>query len=155
MLLEHPAVDQAVTFGVPDERLGEEVAAAVSLRDGMKVSGRDLRLFAAERLAIFKVPRTIHFVAEIPKGATGKSSGPSSRAPSPFPCPWLARRSRRLTKTTALESMLAGMCARLLDVESIGASDDFFDAEATRSWRRNSSSRSAMRSASICQSSIF
>jgi acyl-CoA synthetase (AMP-forming)/AMP-acid ligase II len=72
VLMDHPAVQQVVTFGVPSERLGEEVAAAVVLRDGKTVTDRELRDFAAARLADFKVPRTILFLAEIPKGATGK-----------------------------------------------------------------------------------
>lgn len=72
ILMEHPAVQQVVTFAMPHEKLGEEVAAAVVLRDGVTVSERDLRHFAAERLADFKVPRKILFLQEIPKGATGK-----------------------------------------------------------------------------------
>jgi len=48
------------------------VAAAVVLREGAEVSEKDLRAFAAIRLADFKVPRKILFLAEIPKGATGK-----------------------------------------------------------------------------------
>jgi acyl-CoA synthetase (AMP-forming)/AMP-acid ligase II len=65
-------VAQAVAFGMPHEKLGEEVAAAVVLRDGKTADERELRDFAAARLADFKVPRKIIFRAEIPKGATGK-----------------------------------------------------------------------------------
>ena len=72
VLLEHPAVDQAVAFAVPHRRLGEDVAAAIVLSAGAEVTDRDLRSFAAEQLADFKVPRTIVFVDEIPKGPTGK-----------------------------------------------------------------------------------
>ncbi len=72
VLLEHPAVDQAVAFAVPHTRLGEDVAAAIVLSAGVEVTDRDLRSFAAEQLADFKVPRTIVFVDEIPKGPTGK-----------------------------------------------------------------------------------
>jgi acyl-CoA synthetase (AMP-forming)/AMP-acid ligase II len=57
---------------MPHGALGEEVAAAVVVRDGQSVTERELRDFAAERLADFKVPRKIVFVAEIPKGPTGK-----------------------------------------------------------------------------------
>ena len=52
--------------------LGEDVAAAVVLREGASVTERELRVFLAERLAAFKVPRKILFLDEIPKGATGK-----------------------------------------------------------------------------------
>jgi acyl-CoA synthetase (AMP-forming)/AMP-acid ligase II len=72
VLMDHPAVQQVVTFGVLSEKLGEEVAAAVVLRDGQAVTERELREFAAVRLADFKVPRRIVFLPEIPKGATGK-----------------------------------------------------------------------------------
>ena len=72
ILMDHPAVAQVATFAVRHDKLGEEVAAAVVLREGMSVDERTLRDFAAERLADFKVPRKILFVAEIPKGATGK-----------------------------------------------------------------------------------
>jgi acyl-CoA synthetase (AMP-forming)/AMP-acid ligase II len=72
VLMDHPAVQQVVTFGVPSEMLGEEVAAAVVLRDGKTVTERELRDFAEARLAHFKVPRKIVFLPEIPKGATGK-----------------------------------------------------------------------------------
>ncbi|MEQ1801974.1 MAG: acyl--CoA ligase [Gammaproteobacteria bacterium] len=72
VLLDHPAVDQVVTFAVPHPMLGEDVAAAVVLKPGMDATERDLRKFAGERLADMKVPRKILFLEEIPKGATGK-----------------------------------------------------------------------------------
>ncbi|MDB5362285.1 MAG: Fatty-acid-CoA ligase FadD7 [Rhodospirillales bacterium] len=72
ILMDHPAVAQVATFAVKHDKLGEEVAAAVVLRDGMNVDERSLRDFVAERLADFKVPRKILFMAEIPKGPTGK-----------------------------------------------------------------------------------
>ena len=72
VLMDHPAVQQVVTFAVPDTKLGEDVAAAVVLRKGERATDRELREFAAARLAAFKVPRTILLLDEIPKGATGK-----------------------------------------------------------------------------------
>ena len=72
VLMDHPAVAQVVTFGMPHAKLGEDVAAAVVLREGQSLTERELREFAASRLADFKVPRKILFMAEIPKGATGK-----------------------------------------------------------------------------------
>ena len=71
-LLHHPAVAQICTFALPHRTLGEEVAAAVVLRDGQSATERQLREFGRERLADFKVPRRVVFVAEIPKGPTGK-----------------------------------------------------------------------------------
>ncbi|MBL8199444.1 MAG: AMP-binding protein [Chromatiales bacterium] len=72
VLLDHPAVAQVVTFAMPHAMLGEDVAAAVVLNPGAEATERDLRRFAAGRLADMKVPRKIVFVEEIPKGATGK-----------------------------------------------------------------------------------
>jgi acyl-CoA synthetase (AMP-forming)/AMP-acid ligase II len=72
VLMDHPAVQQCVTFAMPHDKLGEEVAAAVVLREGQSCTERELRDFAAQRLADFKVPRKIVLVPENPKGATGK-----------------------------------------------------------------------------------
>lgn len=70
-LLDHPAVAQAVVFALPDVQLGEDVAAAVVLREpGLTEAA--LRQFAALRLALFKVPKRVVILEEIPKGATGK-----------------------------------------------------------------------------------
>ena len=71
-LLAHPAVAEAVAFALPDERLGEEVAAAVVLEPGHETGQSELQEFVAETLAPFKVPRRIVVVDEIPKGPTGK-----------------------------------------------------------------------------------
>jgi oxalate---CoA ligase len=72
VMMDHPAVQQVVTFGMPHPKLGEEVAAAVVLREGRQATERELCDFCAARLADFKIPRKIVFLAEIPKGATGK-----------------------------------------------------------------------------------
>jgi oxalate---CoA ligase len=72
ILMDHAAVRQVVTFAIPHDKLGEEVAAAVVLREGLEATEKELRDFASVRLAPFKVPRRIVFLDEIPKGATGK-----------------------------------------------------------------------------------
>jgi acyl-CoA synthetase (AMP-forming)/AMP-acid ligase II len=72
VLMDHPAVAQVVTFALPHPKLGEEVAAAVVLREGESATDREIRDFAAGRLADFKVPRKVILLDEIPKGATGK-----------------------------------------------------------------------------------
>jgi acyl-CoA synthetase (AMP-forming)/AMP-acid ligase II len=72
VLMDHPAVAQVVTFAMPHDKLGEEVAAAIVLREGIAASESDIRSFASGRLADFKVPRHIVILEEIPKGATGK-----------------------------------------------------------------------------------
>ncbi|MCR4300651.1 MAG: acyl--CoA ligase [Sulfuricaulis sp.] len=72
VLMDHPAVQQVVTFAMPHAKLGEDVAAAVVLREGKSADEKEIREFAAKRLADFKVPRKILILDEIPKGATGK-----------------------------------------------------------------------------------
>jgi acyl-CoA synthetase (AMP-forming)/AMP-acid ligase II len=72
VIMDHPAVAQVVTFAMPHEKLGEDVAAAVVLKEGATVTERELQKFIAQRLADMKVPRRILFMEEIPKGATGK-----------------------------------------------------------------------------------
>ncbi|MBK9364322.1 MAG: AMP-binding protein [Rubrivivax sp.] len=72
ILMDHPAVAQVVCFGMPHPKLGEEVAAAVVLREGQQASERDLQAFVSARVAEFKVPKKILILDEIPKGATGK-----------------------------------------------------------------------------------
>ena len=72
VLLDHPAIAQAVTFGIPHDKLGEEVGAVVVLRTGQEATEQQIRDFAATRLAPFKVPRRVIFMYHLPKGATGK-----------------------------------------------------------------------------------
>ena len=72
VLMDHPAVRQCVTFAMPHERLGEDVAAVVVLADGAQADEAAIRAHAGAHLAKFKVPAKILFLDEIPKGATGK-----------------------------------------------------------------------------------
>ena len=72
VLMDHPAILQVVTFGIPHDKLGEEVGVVVVLRESLTASELEIREFAATRLADFKVPRKVLFMAELPKGATGK-----------------------------------------------------------------------------------
>jgi oxalate---CoA ligase len=72
LLMEHPAVQQAIVFAIPDKDYGETVGAAIVLREGAVTDAAAIRNFAKDRLAAFKVPAKIIFVDEIPKGATGK-----------------------------------------------------------------------------------
>jgi len=72
VLYEHPAVSEAAVIGVPDESLGEEIAAAVVLKRGQEASAEDIRAFVKDRVAAYKYPRRIWFLDELPKTATGK-----------------------------------------------------------------------------------
>lgn len=71
-LYEHPDIVEAVVLGVPDDHLGEEVAAVISLRQGAEFRASDMRAWMGERLAGYKTPRIYHVVDELPRGSTGK-----------------------------------------------------------------------------------
>jgi acyl-CoA synthetase (AMP-forming)/AMP-acid ligase II len=73
-LHEHPAVLEAAVFGTPDETWGERVNAAVVLREGREASARELIDFCRARIAAYKAPRAIEFVAELPRTGSGKIS---------------------------------------------------------------------------------
>lgn len=130
LLLNHPAVAQVVTFAMPDGRLGEDVAAAVVLREGTNVSERELRDYAARHLATFKVPRRIIFLNEIPKGPTGKLQRigladklglKESANVSPAPSEFIAPRSE-------LEALVTNIWCKVLGVERLGVHSNFSDS---------------------------
>jgi acyl-CoA synthetase (AMP-forming)/AMP-acid ligase II len=72
VLLTHPAVAEAVAFAVPHRMWGEEVAAAVVLREGATAKEAELMAHCRDRLADFKCPKKIHITHTIPRTATGK-----------------------------------------------------------------------------------
>ncbi|MGC2123802.1 MAG: condensation domain-containing protein [Xanthobacteraceae bacterium] len=125
VLLDHPAVAEAVTFAVPHATLGEDVAAAIVLRPHAKVAAKDIRQFVSERLAEFKVPRQVLFLDALPKSATGKVQRIGLAAKlglaggSAMPHAFVAPR-------TPLENVLAGIWADVLQRERVGIYDDFF-----------------------------
>ena len=72
ILMDHPNIEQAVCFGYEDKMLGEDIATAIIIKEGMQCTEDDIKIYANEKLAKFKIPKKIFFVNEIPKGATGK-----------------------------------------------------------------------------------
>jgi long-chain acyl-CoA synthetase len=72
VLYEHPAVREAAVVAVPHDDLGEEVGAAVVLKDGEDADADAIREYVKENVAAYKYPRQIWFVDELPKGPTGK-----------------------------------------------------------------------------------
>jgi long-chain acyl-CoA synthetase len=72
VLYQHPGVAAAAVVGVPDDLYGEEVAAAIVLKNGAKISEPEVIEFCKAHLADYKCPKTVHFVDDIPKGPTGK-----------------------------------------------------------------------------------
>jgi long-chain acyl-CoA synthetase len=72
VLYEHPAVAEAAVIGIPHDSLGEEIGAAVALKEGAHAEPDELRDFVKERVAAYKYPRHVWFVESLPKGPTGK-----------------------------------------------------------------------------------
>lgn len=70
VLMQHPSVAEAVSFGVLDAKYGEEVHAAVVLKG--EATQEEIQRFCLEHLADFKVPKAIHFVEQLPRSATNK-----------------------------------------------------------------------------------
>ena len=69
---EHPKVAEVAVFGVPDERLGEEVGAWIKLHDGVTAEPEEFREFAKDRISHYKVPKYVWLVDEFPMTVTGK-----------------------------------------------------------------------------------
>jgi acyl carrier protein len=122
-------VAQAVTFAVPHPELGEEVAAAIVLRENALVTEAELRSHAAQRLVYFKVPRQVLLLDEIPKGATGKLQriglaeklGVTALARTP-----VERQADYVSPRTQLEVILAKLWSEILEVPRVGVKDHFF-----------------------------
>jgi acyl-CoA synthetase (AMP-forming)/AMP-acid ligase II len=121
VLAAHPSVSEAVSFGVAHPTLGEDVAAAVVLIPGASVTETELRRFAAQRLADFKVPRRIVFPDSIPKGPTGKAR--RSTLAEQFPGSVTCREPATLDSTG---QRLAAIWRRLLSLGDLDPEDDFF-----------------------------
>ena len=127
VLLDHPAIDQVVTFAAPHTLLGEDVAAAVVLKENSQITELEIKEFVAARLADFKVPRVVLFLAEIPKGPTGKRQriglaeklGLTASDPT-------ASRPEYVAPRTRIEKNLVEIWSTILDVEGVGIYDNFF-----------------------------
>ena len=129
VLLQHPAVAQALVFAMPDKTLGQEVAAAVVVRDA-SVTEKQLRQSVAARLAYFKVPRRVITVSALPLGPTGKpqriglaeklglmeESAPAAEAPDECAGP-----------RDPVEEFLAETWREVLRIPSVGIHQRFLD----------------------------
>jgi long-chain acyl-CoA synthetase len=72
VIYEHPAVAEAAVVGIPHDEFGEEVAAAVALKEGAECTEEEIQAHCKEQVAAYKYPRLVWFVPELPKGPTGK-----------------------------------------------------------------------------------
>jgi acyl-CoA synthetase (AMP-forming)/AMP-acid ligase II/acetyltransferase-like isoleucine patch superfamily enzyme/acyl carrier protein len=124
VLSQHPAIAQAVAFAVPHATLGEEVAAAVVLKRDAHATPGEIRAFAAEHLADFKVPKQVLILDEIPKGATGKLQriGLAEKLAGKLA---MQRDNSFVAATTSVQTQLIQMWKTLLRVDHIGVRDDF------------------------------
>lgn len=122
VLLSHPAVLEAGVFAIPHPKLGENIAAVVVLRANSEATSDQLRQFTRKRLAAYKVPSLIRSVAALPRGASGKikrnalselisaaSDGTETQSPR-----------------TALETELAEIWAKLLELPQVGVDQEVF-----------------------------
>jgi len=125
VLMEHPEVVQAVAFAVPHSSLGEEVAAAVVLREGAGVGADELRAVAAQRLAPYKVPKVIVIVEQIPTGPTGKFQRIGLADALGVGSPPVSAADAEAT-ASALESEVTEIWAEILGLDSVGPTDNFF-----------------------------
>jgi acyl-CoA synthetase (AMP-forming)/AMP-acid ligase II/thioesterase domain-containing protein len=146
-LASHPAIREIAAFSVKHPSLGEEVACAVVLREGFHLEREEFRAYAAGKLSHYKIPRSIHVVEAIPRGATGKpqrlalsdrfskstaSISPAAEEPlsqtkrsQPGHAVPPVKQDHKHTPIDLTES-LADLWRNLLGLETVGVDDDFF-----------------------------
>jgi amino acid adenylation domain-containing protein len=129
VLMEHPAILEAVSFAVPHATLGESVGAAVVLRGNVSITEAEIRRFAATRLAHFKVPSRIAIVPEISKGPGGKLQriGLAERLGIAIPGNGVSGEGMdAAAPRSSTEEKLVRIFAEVLGHERIGIHDNFF-----------------------------
>jgi thioesterase domain-containing protein len=127
VILNHPDVEQAVTFAVPHSILGEEIGAAVVLNKESKVTERNIQEYVSIYLSDFKIPRHIAILDDIPKGPTGKLQriglaerlGVTGVESSEYNVEYVL-------PATQTEIMLEKIWSEVLEIPNIGVDDNFF-----------------------------
>jgi acyl carrier protein len=120
-LLLHPAVAQAAACAVPHPRLGEDVAAGVVLQAGASATPEELRDYLVRHLAVFKVPRRVVILNELPTGLSGKVQ--RSRLSKII----TERSDQPLSSESRLHDDLLRLWTRMLKTDQISLDDDFFE----------------------------
>lgn len=128
VLLRHPDVSEAAAFGFSHPSLGEEIAAAVVLRDQRNVAPAQLQGFLRKHLAPFKIPRRILILDQMPKGPTGKIQRRQlSKILGLNAAEALDTGSEPKKQISSLELELLELWRKMLDCNSIDLDDDFFE----------------------------
>jgi acyl carrier protein len=123
--MEHPLVKEAVTFAIPSKRLGEEVAAAVVLKD-TDIKQNVLKHYLASKLAYFKIPSQIMVVDKIPKGPTGKTQ--RSGLAEEFGLSSIEGNKTQhavIAPQTRTETEIAGLWEKILNQKNVGVNQTF------------------------------
>ncbi len=120
-ILQHPAVDEAISFAMPHETLGEDIAAAIVTREKSQITEAAMRAYLSSRLAAYKIPSRILFVDEIPQGATGKTQriGLAEKFADQL-------KGQFAALGNDLEATVAQIYVDVLGVEKVSATDNFF-----------------------------
>jgi oxalate---CoA ligase len=128
MLLRHPDVSEAVAFGFPHPSLGEEIAAAIVPRAETNIAPAKLLAFLHAHLAPFKIPRRILILDRMPKGPTGKIQRRQlSKLLGLDAAKSCNESSEHPEQVSALESELLELWRKMLNCNSVGLNDDFFE----------------------------
>ncbi len=127
MLQQFSGVADAATFAVPHPTLGEDVAALVVARPGESIAIPELQAYLRARLAFFKVPKAIHVVEAIPRGANGKLQRAQLTRMYADVVRVQVMRPPFVQPGSVVARALAAMWADILGTDDIGINDDFFD----------------------------
>lgn len=126
VLASHPSVQDAAAFAVPHRTLGEDVAAAVVIREGSQLTEAELRRYAAARLAAFKVPRSVLFLDSIPQTSAGKPK--RALLAETFAEKYAAAAPRQRSTDaplTSTEKRILRIWTNILGIDDISVTDDF------------------------------
>ena len=123
-LSRHPAVQESAVFGLAHTTLGEDIAAAVSLKPGANVSAATLRVFLSEFLAAHKVPSRITIMENLPRNPVGKLD---RLAMAQTAAAELDSQARLAQPRTEMERFLSGLWARELSLPVLGIHQNFME----------------------------